>query len=52
MALGSDVGGGNRFSTLNVLDDAYKVCMVNTGTVAEPGKAGAQQAPATAASGR
>jgi len=39
MALGSDVGGGNRFSMLNVLDDAYKVGMVNNGTVAEPAEA-------------
>ena len=39
MALGSDVGGGNRFSMLNVLDDAYKVGMVNNGTVGEPAEA-------------
>jgi guanine deaminase len=30
MAWGTDVGGGNRFSMLNVLDDAYKVGMCNT----------------------
>ena len=36
---GSDVGGGNRFSMLNVLDDAYKVGMVNNGTVGEPAEA-------------
>ncbi|MCF8533078.1 MAG: guanine deaminase [Reyranella sp.] len=29
MAFGTDVGGGNRFSMLNVLDDAYKVGMCN-----------------------
>ena len=39
MALGSDVGGGNRFSMLNVLDDAYKVGMVNNGTAGEPAEA-------------
>ena len=32
MAFGSDVGGGNRFSMLNVLDDAYKIGMINNGT--------------------
>jgi guanine deaminase len=29
MSFGTDVGGGNRFSMLNVLDDAYKVGMCN-----------------------
>lgn len=29
MAFGSDVGGGNRFSLLNALDEAYKIGMVN-----------------------
>ncbi len=29
MAFGSDIGAGNRFSMLNVLDDAYKVGMCN-----------------------
>ena len=29
IAFGSDVGGGNRFSMINVLDDAYKVGMCN-----------------------
>lgn len=29
MAFGTDMGGGNRFSMLNVLDDAYKVGMCN-----------------------
>jgi guanine deaminase len=29
MSWGTDVGGGNRFSMLNVLDDAYKVGMLN-----------------------
>jgi guanine deaminase len=29
MSWGTDMGGGNRFSMLNVLDDAYKVGMCN-----------------------
>jgi guanine deaminase len=29
LSWGTDVGGGNRFSMLNVLDDAYKVGMCN-----------------------
>jgi guanine deaminase len=29
MSWGTDIGGGNRFSMLNVLDDAYKVGMCN-----------------------
>lgn len=29
MSFGTDMGGGNRFSMLNVLDDAYKVGMCN-----------------------
>ena len=29
MSFGSDMGGGNRFNMLNVLDDAYKVGMCN-----------------------
>ncbi|HWL02475.1 MAG TPA: guanine deaminase [Microbacteriaceae bacterium] len=29
LTFGSDVGGGNRFSMLDVLDDAYKVGMLN-----------------------
>lgn len=29
LSFGSDVGGGNRFSMLNVLDEAYKVGMLN-----------------------
>lgn len=29
LSFGSDVGGGNRFSMLNVLDEAYKVGMIN-----------------------
>lgn len=36
MAFGSDVGAGNRFSMLNVLDEAYKVGMCNNATVKEP----------------
>ncbi len=30
VAFGTDVGGGNRFSMLNVLDEAYKVGMCNS----------------------
>src|SRR5258708_5402120 len=33
MAFGSDVGAGNRFSMLNVLDEAYKVGMGNNATL-------------------
>ena len=29
LSFGSDVGGGNRFCMLNVLEDAYKVGMAN-----------------------
>ncbi|OYY81911.1 MAG: guanine deaminase, partial [Methylophilales bacterium 16-45-9] len=29
MSFGTDMGGGNRFSMLNVLEDAYKVGMCN-----------------------
>ncbi|MDE1568378.1 guanine deaminase [Aquabacter sp. P-9] len=29
LSFGSDIGGGNRFSMLNVLDEAYKVGMCN-----------------------
>ena len=29
MCLGSDIGGGNRFSMLHVLDEAYKIGMCN-----------------------
>jgi guanine deaminase len=29
LSFGTDVGGGNRFSMLNVLEDAYKVGMLN-----------------------
>src|SRR5262249_16070243 len=39
MSFGSDVGAGNRFSMLNVLDEAYKVGMYNNATVKEPGEA-------------
>jgi len=35
LAWGSDVGGGNRFSMLNVLDEAYKVGMVNNGALGD-----------------
>ncbi len=30
LSFGSDVGGGNRFSMINVLDEAYKTGMCNT----------------------
>jgi len=35
MAFGSDVGGGNRFSLLHVLDEAYKVGMHNSTVLRE-----------------
>jgi guanine deaminase len=39
LSFGSDVGGGNRFSMLNVLDDGYKVGMINNGQVQDPAEA-------------
>jgi guanine deaminase len=33
LTFGTDVGGGNRFSMLNVLEDAYKVGMLNNCTL-------------------
>jgi guanine deaminase len=39
MALGSDVGAGNRFSMLNVLDEAYKVGMCNNAMVSDVAEA-------------
>lgn len=39
IAFGSDVGAGNRFSMLDVLDDAYKVGMLNNGTAEDPAEA-------------
>jgi guanine deaminase len=39
LAFGSDIGGGNRFSMLNVLDDAYKIGMINNGQVENPAEA-------------
>ncbi len=40
LSLGSDMGGGNRLSMLHVLDEAYKVGMVNNGTLDDPAEAG------------
>ncbi len=39
LAFGSDVGAGNRFSMLNVLDDAYKIGMVNNSRAEDPAEA-------------
>jgi guanine deaminase len=39
LSFGTDVGGGNRFSMLNVLDDAYKIGMVNNGMLDDPAEA-------------
>jgi len=39
MSFGSDVGAGNRFSMLNVLDEAYKAGMCNDAAVKEAGEA-------------
>jgi guanine deaminase len=39
LSFGSDVGGGNRFSMLNVLDDAYKVGMINNAMLDDPAEA-------------
>jgi guanine deaminase len=39
LAFGSDVGAGNRFSMLNVLDDGYKVGMLNSGAAEDPAEA-------------
>jgi len=39
LSFGTDVGGGNRFSMLNVLDDAYKIGMVNNARVDDPAEA-------------
>jgi guanine deaminase len=39
MSFGSDVGAGNRFSMLNVLDEAYKVGMRNNATLEDAGEA-------------
>src|SRR5258708_8185681 len=36
LSFGSDVGGGNRFSMLNVLDNAYKIGMVNNAMLDDP----------------
>jgi len=33
LSWGTDVGGGNRFSMLNVLENAYKIGMVNNGAL-------------------
>ena len=39
LSFGSDVGGGNRFSMLNVLDNAYKIGMVNNAMLDDPAEA-------------
>ena len=39
MAWGSDIGAGNRFSMLNVLDDAYKTGMCNNAALEDPAEA-------------
>jgi len=39
LSFGTDVGGGNRFSMLSVLDDSYKVGMLNHGTVKDAAEA-------------
>ena len=39
MAWGSDIGAGNRFSMLNVLDDAYKTGMCNNAALGDPAEA-------------
>ena len=39
LSFGTDVGGGNRFSMLGVLDDGYKIGMLNNGTVKDPAEA-------------
>ena len=39
MSFGSDIGAGNRFSMLNVLDEAYKVGMRNNATLEDAGEA-------------
>ena len=39
LSFGTDVGGGNRFSMLNVLDDAYKIGMANNAMLDDPAEA-------------
>jgi guanine deaminase len=39
LSFGTDVGGGNRFSMLHVLDEAYKIGMLNNGTLGEGAEA-------------
>jgi guanine deaminase len=39
LAFGSDVGAGNRFSMLGVLDDAYKIGMINNAQAKDPAEA-------------
>jgi guanine deaminase len=39
LSFGTDVGGGNRFSMLNVLDDAYKIGMLNNAMLDDPAEA-------------
>jgi len=39
LSLGSDIGGGNRFSMLHVLDEAYKVGMLRSAAATDPREA-------------
>src|SRR5258708_26827768 len=39
LSFGTDVGGGNRFSMLSVLDEAYKIGMMNNGTLDDAAEA-------------
>jgi guanine deaminase len=39
LSFGSDMGGGNRLSMLHVLDEAYKIGMLNNGTLEDPAEA-------------
>src|SRR5260221_8248954 len=45
LSFGSDVGGGNRFSMLNVLDDAYKIGMVKNAMLDDPPEAERNKLP-------
>ena len=39
LSFGTDVGGGNRFSMFNVLDEAYKIGMINNARLDDPAEA-------------
>jgi guanine deaminase len=39
LSFGTDVGGGNRFSMLSVLDEAYKIGMMNNGMLKDAAEA-------------